>query len=278
MELRGEGRAKAAVSILNAMFNGYGGAAAVDLEVRVRITLNDEGHVRVFCEEDPKLALEAFKAVRGIAGRDFGAKIEIFSEVPAGVGLKTSSAVANAVILAASRAFNLNLGIKDILRLNTAVSLKAGVSKTGALDDASASLLGGFVITNNNTREILLRGTLSEDFKVAILIKGDKVYTKDVDLSRFKRLSKEARLVLEKALKGDIWCAMTLNGMLVSQAMGYDISPLIAALRSGAVAVGISGKGPAVFAVLKDSDIPVSWRKSGRVIVTRFTNRCSFDD
>jgi len=272
--LKGEGRAKAAVSILNAMFNGYGGAAAIDLEVKAKVELNKKEGVRVICEEDPGLALEAFEAVREITDSRSGATIKIQSEVPAGVGLKTSSAVANAVILAASKAFGLNLSYEEILRLNILVSLRTGVSKTGALDDAAASLLGGFVITNNVTGEILKRGSLDERLRVAILIGRKRVYTKDINLERFRRFSKEAMLVLEKAMKGDIWCAMTLNGMLVSQAMEYDVSPLIAAARSGAIAVGVSGKGPAIFAVLEGNGLPKEWEGKGKVIVTSFTNRC----
>ncbi|RLE85987.1 MAG: shikimate kinase [Thermoprotei archaeon] len=272
--MKGEGRAKAAVSILNAMFNGYGGAAAIDLEVKAKVELNKKEGVRVICEEDPGLALEAFEAVREITDSRSGATIKIQSEVPAGVGLKTSSAVANAVILAASKAFGLNLSYEEILRLNILVSLRTGVSKTGALDDAAASLLGGFVITNNVTGEILKRGSLDERLRVAILIGRKRVYTKDINLERFRRFSKEAMLVLEKAMKGDIWCAMTLNGMLVSQAMEYDVSPLIAAARSGAIAVGVSGKGPAIFAVLEGNGLPKEWEGKGKVIVTSFTNRC----
>ena len=45
--------------------------------------------------------------------------------------------------------------------------------------------------------------------------------------------------------------ALTLNGLIYSSALGYDASIATDALMAGALAAGLSGKGPAVAAIVE---------------------------
>jgi len=60
-------------------------------------------------------------------------------------------------------------------------------------------------------------------------------------------------MVHREALKGNCWSALTLNGLLYSAALGYDTSSVRDALQAGAIAAGLSGKGPAVAAIVPNS-------------------------
>ena len=96
---------------------------------------------------------------------DTGIDIKTSSTLPVASGLSSSSATSNAVVLATYQAL-LNDGLvsdgtwddKDILNLAIDASLKAGVTITGAFDDASASYFGGLTITHNPRREIFHQG------------------------------------------------------------------------------------------------------------------------
>jgi len=48
---------------------------------------------------------------------------------------------------------------------------------------------------------------------------------------------------------------MTFNGLIYSTALGYDIKVAVDALAAGAIAAGVSGKGPAVAAVVPEDSI-----------------------
>jgi shikimate kinase len=67
---------------------------------------------------------------------------------------------------------------------------------------------------------------------------------------------------------------MTLNGVAYCRAFGYDISPATDALQEGAIAAGLSGKGPAIAAIVPNNmtkRVLSAWDcYPGKVIQTRF--------
>src|SRR5690606_15322742 len=85
--------------------------------------------------------------------------IRVKSEIPIGYGLKSSSAVSNAVALACSRLSREDEDIDDYAVLDAAVraSLEAKVTVTGAYDDATACYFGGFTVTDNYARRLIRR-------------------------------------------------------------------------------------------------------------------------
>jgi shikimate kinase len=66
---------------------------------------------------------------------------------------------------------------------------------------------------------------------------------------------------------------MTLNGLLYSTVLGYDSNIAVDALGAGALAAGLSGKGPAVAAVVPQESVgsvKEAWEKyGGSIIETR---------
>lgn len=81
--------------------------------------------------------------------------ISVKSEIPIGFGLKSSSAVSDAVALACSKLVKEEIEDHAVLDSAVLASLDAGVTTTGAYDDSTACYFGGFVVTNNRTRELI---------------------------------------------------------------------------------------------------------------------------
>jgi len=173
---------------------------------------------------------------------------------------------------------------KDKLRfaLNMAVdaSLEAGVTITGAFDDASASMLGGIVVTDNFNRDIVYRSKPRGRLKVVLCIPEEERYTVEVDLHSFKRLGGLFRLAWRLAVIGRWMDAMNINGLAVASALGYEIAYLIDALEAGALAASPSGKGPALAAVVEedrvDSVLDRWLNLEGEVKVVDVNSRCAY--
>ena len=51
-----------------------------------------------------------------------------------------------------------------------------------------------------------------------------------------KSLASAVKIAYKEALNGNIWAALTLNGLVYSAALGYDSSPAVDALTAGAIA------------------------------------------
>jgi shikimate kinase len=70
-----------------------------------------------------------------------------------------------------------------------------------------------------------------------------------------KLIEPQVDVAFNEALRGNYWTALTLNGLLYSAALNLDPKPAIDALEAGAVASGLSGKGPAVVAVAQGKNV-----------------------
>lgn len=257
-------RAGGAISVVNAIVTGHAGASmGVALGTEARVTLlEDVPEVEVVINgsesEDPTLARLVLKAIVSRLGEpEWGGRVETVSDIPPSRGLKSSSAAANAVALAANHAFHLyegrSLSRNDLLEAAIEAALDAGVTITGAYDDASASLHGGLCVTDNRERKILHRETVDETLQVVLLVPSRTTPTrsvKDLPYAPFAPFALDAHGL---ARRGKWREALTLNG-LVAGAL-YDVPPAWtrAALAAGAFAAGVSGTGPA-FAAVCDSD------------------------
>lgn len=272
--MEGYGVAYGAITVINAFATGIGAAIGVDLKVEVYIKKSLETRIETYYRGKPlsldlglvKKILDIFRDIHGFKDR---VKVYIDSEIPPEKGLKSSSAVANALILALYDYLDIEFGEREILELNVSASLKSGVSLTGALDDAAASLIGGLVVTDNIGRRILLHKDIGE-YDVLITYPERRIATssfRDVDFSPIKGLIHDITNLL---LEGEWETAMTLNGFVYTVFLGYDTKPIHLALRGGVEAVSLSGKGPAYAAVTGDLEIlRKKWEKLGwRLIVS----------
>jgi len=156
-----------------------------------------------------------------------------------------------------------------------AAARSVGVTVTGALDDALASMLGGVVVTDNRKMELLKREELH--CHVMLLIPGKKLFSSETDVRRSRAIAPAAEVAFDLAMRGDYFRAMTINGLAYCAALRLSADPIISALESGARGASLSGTGPAYAAVIdkkRMDDLQAAWEPlGGRVIRTRANNR-----
>jgi shikimate kinase len=278
-----EATAYGAVTIVNAIATGKGAAFGIDLWTKARVKLTDDGSVETSILDDEKedtfLAERCVREVLGYFGTSkLGAKVETNSNIPIARGLKSSSVAANAIVLATLAALHKRLKPEDILELVVRASLQAKVSVTGAFDDAAASLYGNVVVTDNMTRTVLRKFPV-EDHNVLLLVPSEKAYTANADLRQIKTVAKQVEIAHEQALAGKYWNAMTLNGLIYSHVLKLPADVILEGLAAGALAAGISGKGPSYAFIIeeqfKDPVLDVLRQHDGEVIVSKTRNRPS---
>ncbi len=270
-----------AVTIVNAMATGRGAALGIRLWTRAKVTLTNQagsftGRNLTDPEEDTQLiettARRVFQRFR-VDGK-LGAVVETRSNIPVAVGLKSSSAASNAVALASLKVLGKRASDIQTVKLGVEASLRARVTLTGAFDDACACYFGGLIVTDNRHRRILKRFKPKGRLKVLIHVPNLKKYTSHVDPTPLKKIKSFVNVAHREALRGNYWNSLTLNGLLYSKAFGYDATPVGEALNAGAAAAGLSGKGPAMVAIVPDSyvaDVLSAWTAhSGRIIQTSF--------
>jgi len=264
----GVARVNGAITVVNAIASWKGAAVGIEMEVEARARASDDLSVSPY---DP-LVIEAVKEALSFVGGK-GASVEVSSNIPAGWGLKSSSAVANAVILAVISAYDRRIGLIEATKLSVRAARRAGVTITGAMDDASASMLGGLTVTDNSKDQLIMRIPLPE-LDVAILLPSweSSRPKSTIDASRLRKYSEIADSLIE-ILPNRIWEVMTLNGLLYSRILGYKDDLALKAIELGALGAGLSGTGPAIAAVCRDcSDVIDYWSGFGKVMRSRITN------
>jgi shikimate kinase len=212
---------------------------------------------------------------------DTGVRVKTYSDLPVASGLSSSSATSNAVtwatVSALSKEYGSDYHMSDIDVLNLAIdaSLEAGVTITGAFDDASASFFGGLTVTDNMNRKILKKQDMEEQ-NILIYMPDKKSLTAQSDILKMKLLSPYVKLAFDQALKGDIYKALTLNGLLYCAALEFNPNIALDALSAGAIAAGLSGTGPSFVAVTDDDaldNVLDSWSSyEGNIIHTEVDN------
>ena len=249
--------AHGAATIVNAIALGKGAAFGVDLWTKAEVELTDDsGIIRAEIVSDPnESTLLIEKTVLRVLQRfglerSFGAKVKTRSNIPIARGLKSSSAAANATVLATTAALGKTLDAIEIVKIGVEAAFDAKVTVTGAFDDACASYFGGTVITDNLKREIIKQLPTPPDLTVLFHVPSQKVYTADSNVSRFKTIKPLVQVAFNDALGGKIWEALILNGLVYASASNLNTTIAIDALAAGAVAAGLCGKGPAITTVV----------------------------
>jgi len=281
---RAEATAHGAATIVSALATGRGAALGVDLWTRATVELTDRpgevvGRILSDPSEDTRLMEECVRLVlsRYRAGEKFGAVVETDSNIPIARGLKSSSAASNAVVLATVRALGRRASDIEVVKMGVEASRMAGVTKTGAFDDACASYFGHVYVTDNRRTRVLRRFRIESEMPVLFHLGGGKRYTADVDMDWLRPLAPVIESVHREAVAGRYWRAMTLNGLAFAAMLGLDSGRIADALRSGAIAAGLSGKGPAVAAVVPGEKVDAvreAWKKyEGEILTARINLR-----
>ncbi|HMB50376.1 MAG TPA: shikimate kinase [Natronoarchaeum rubrum] len=250
--MNGRAEAPAAGTVLNALACGKGSAFAIDAYTTAEVTLADEsgveGEIDGAPDADTRLIERCVELATERYGDGQGGTVRTESEVPMASGLKSSSAAANATVLATLDALGVadEIDREEACLLGVEAARDVGVTVTGAFDDASASMLGGVTVTDNGSDELLARETV--DWDVLVYTPPEQAFSADADVERCKRIAPIAELVADLALDGRYGLAMTVNGFAFSAALEFPTAPAVEALPD-ADGVSLSGTGPSVVAV-----------------------------
>ncbi|MEZ3114492.1 shikimate kinase [Halobaculum sp. MBLA0147] len=275
--------ASGAGTVVNALATGRGAAFALDVSTRARVALDPtttgvDGEIADAPTEDTTLIERCVERVVDGYGDGEGGRVRTDGEVPLAAGLKSSSAAANATVLATLAALDVAVGpdgsvsYADACRIGVAAARDAGVTVTGAFDDAAASMLGGLVVTDNTADELLT--TAPFDYDAVVWTPPARAYSADADVAACEAVAPMAELAIRLAREGSPTEAMTVNGLAFSAALEYPTDPAVAAMPHAA-GVSLSGTGPSVVAVGEgDALDPVAadWReRPGEVVRTTTT-------
>jgi shikimate kinase len=257
--MRGEASALAhgAATVVNAMATKKGAAFGIDLYTKANVKLTNEPQIietEITSDqgEDPVLIQKAIKTVLKCFNleNEYGANVKTWSNIPIARGLKSSSTVANAVILATLGALGESLEDLEVVKLGVAAAFEAKVTITGAFDDACASYFGGLVITDNLNCRLIKQEILTEEYVVLFQVPPKKAYTVNTYTRKLSELKPQIEAAYNMALNGLLWEALTLNGQCYSTAFGFNAKIATDALVAGAKAAGLCGKGPTTTAVV----------------------------
>ena len=276
MKQTGYAYAHGAGTIINAISTWKGAAFGIDLKTEAEVVLTDSKKIQGYMEEggDTTLIERAVELTLSRFGSTTGAKVATKSEIPIASGLKSSSAAANAAVIATLDALDEKLEPIEAVKIGVQAALDAKVTITGAFDDACASMLGGFVITDNKKKELISR--VERDSEVLILAPEKKVFSSSTNVARSRLIGRWVEMAYKETLAGNYEKAMTLNGFLYCSALGFSTEPMMVALEVGIEGVSLSGTGPAYTALgspeLLDKLEPVWRRIGGKVIRTKINN------
>ncbi|MFN4336656.1 MAG: shikimate kinase [Candidatus Nitrosocaldus sp.] len=276
-----------AISIVNAIPTCKGSTLGIGLGANVDVSMREGSGIITANTGSTDFIYNIIKRIIPYdILKDKDIDIEIRSKIPMGYGLKSSSAISNAIALACHRLINAHddgcngsdgITARDIHIIDAAVSasIESKVSITGAFDDACACYFGGIFVTDNHARRILKHERVDERIDVVILL---PMGVRRSDPMKLKQplLVEHFNHAVKLAEDGRYWDAMVLNGLLVSSLLSIPYHLVLEALENGALAAGISGNGPAVTAITdsekKAGDIASVWQNYGEVIRSRASN------
>ncbi len=285
--MHGHGCANGAGTIVNAIAIWKGAAFCIDLETTADVNLDEcsdagaggagriTGRIENADTADTALITRCVSLVLDRFGYRCDGVVTTRSEIPIARGLKSSSAAANATVLATLDAIGETLPMMEVVSMGVRAALDVGVTITGAFDDACASALGGIVITDNRNMELVERLVYESD--VLIYLPEEKAFTADTDVTRSKAIAPLVGVAYRLALDHDFENAMTLNGLLYCAALGFDTEIAMSALDLGVSGVGLSGTGSAYTALVgrdQIKELTGCWSDmGGSVIQTRIVNK-----
>ena len=267
-----------AVSLVNAIATGSG--AAVGIDTFVKTTLEVKEGTGIYITSDNKTISSRLinKVIQNSVPKKQLEKIRLEldfqSNIPTGYGLKSSSAISTAVSMACSKAFQRKFTDKKILKIGVESSIQTKVSLTGAYDDACACYYGGFNVTNNYKRSLVLRRPAPNNLQAIIFLPKSR---KRGNLKKLKNFKPAFEKAWELAKNGDYWNASILNGIATSSILNSNPELIFKLIEKGAIGVTISGNGPSIMAITKkghNSNIKKEFSSlEGNIIISNINNK-----
>jgi shikimate kinase len=255
----GKAACRGAATIVNAIATGKGAAFGITLEVDAIVELErGKGDIVLRgSDEGNDLISGCVRAVarKALGNSDMSGEVHIQSDIPISRGLKSSSAVSNAVVLATARALGADLTDTDLILTGIEESMKAGVTITGAFDDVSACFFGGAVVTDNKRFTVLHRGTMDADLEIILHVPDRRISKASIKGLDFSSISKDVEKALKLALSGEYLKAIEVNSRAYAKVLDVSEDIAVLARKKGALAAGISGTGPATAIICDRAEV-----------------------
>ncbi|MFB5645455.1 MAG: shikimate kinase [Nitrosopumilaceae archaeon] len=267
-----------AISIVNAIATGKGATLGISPKVEATIESVPGSGLSIKSDSQSISSKLISKTIEKIVSNkhlsETKLNLSLDSEIPTGYGLKSSSAISSAVALAAAKLFKQKIDDSKILLAGVNASIETKVSLTGAYDDACACYYGGFMVTDNYKRKIISSKKAPTNLKVVIFIPKSR---KRGNIKKLKTLNSVFERAWNFAKNSDYWNAMILNGFATSSILNSDPRLITNLVEKGAIGASISGNGPSIAAVTKESNISaikkVFSSLEGKVSVTEINNK-----
>ncbi|MDW7733140.1 MAG: shikimate kinase [Methanolobus sp.] len=282
MTLEGSAYALGAGTVINAIATWKGAAFGIDLKTYADVelsnnTANIRGSIEGAPDADTTLIVKSVEYVLDHFGLEMGGTVRTRSDIPLASGLKSSSAAANATVLATLAAIGEEMESLEAVRLGVQAAKDAGVTITGAFDDACASFFGGLVVTDNRELELVKR--TEKEAEVLIFAPDRRSFSSSTNVGRSRLIAPWVDIAYGLSLEDEYEKAMTLNGFLYCSALGFDTEFLMRALEIGVKGVTLSGTGPSYVAIVDNMSARLlrqAWGEcgvSGTLINTKINNR-----
>ena len=244
------------VSIVNAIATGKGSTLGIDTFVETTLTKKEGKGIYITSENKSISSRLINKLIENMIPKKIldNTKLELDfkSNIPTGYGLKSSSAISSAVVLSCAKAFGKTMSDDEILKLGARTSIQTKISITGAYDDACACHFGGFNVTDNLKRKIILQHPAPRDLQVIIFIPKSR---KRGNLKKLKSMSGAFKKAWNLASTSDYWNATILNGIATTSILNSDPKIITNLIKSGALCATISGNGPSIIAIAKKQHV-----------------------
>jgi len=248
--MTGHGESHGAISVMNAIPCGIGSTIGIDLLTEADFSSSDHTHIDLVDrpEMNTGLVRTCVKRTLDTVGAErFEYNLSVKTQIPPSMGLKSSSSVCNAVISAVLDHLGVKMDMIDIIRLGVQCAKDCKVTITGAFDDACGCGLGGLVVTDNSSNELILRKEIPE-YDVVICIPDWSIPKSKVPVDKYHELSDAYRELVPK-LENSYLEVLTRNGEMVENIIGNPSGISKKAMELGALAAGVTGTGPAISVV-----------------------------
>ena len=270
-----------AVSIVNAIATGKGSTLGIDTFVETRLMKKEGTGIHITSENKTISSRLINKVIENIVPKKTLEKtkleLDFKSNIPTGYGLKSSSAISTAVVLACAKAFNKKMTDEEILRIGAKTSIQTKVSITGAYDDACACYFGGFNVTDNLKMELINREIAPRELQAIIFLPKSR---KRGNLKKLRNFKNAFASSWELAKKSDYWNAGILNGIATTSILDSEPNLIMRLIEKGAHCATISGNGPSIMAITnKKNKLKIQKEFSGlegRTLIANINNKKAY--
>ncbi|NOQ44657.1 MAG: shikimate kinase [Nitrosopumilus sp.] len=267
-----------AISLVNAIANQKGATLGIALKVEAIVETSPGKGITIQSKNKSLSSRLINKTVEKIVSKKDLEKnkitITLDSEIPTGYGLKSSSAISSAVVLACAKIFKPKFTDQQILLAGVEASIESKVSITGAYDDACSCYYGGFNVTDNAKRKRIHFQKAPTNLIAVIFIPKNR---KRGNLKNLKVLASIFDNAWELARKESYWEAMIINGLATASILNSDSKIITTLIEKGALGASVSGNGPAIAAITKKEN-EATMKKvfsalEGNIIISKISNK-----